>query len=400
MYLYSKIIFVEQSLTYVKIFSSIERLPQLLKYYQKCQKDILLQKWRNQVEIGQDEPFTHWIHNYYDVLLSNWHTQFKWFNQVFVGEPVYKNLLEIYTETISSLDPNINECIDAVLKQTPDKLSFLHEVLQITKGFVNNLLNLLKSPEKLKENEYFDFLQAVYAPFSVYIGKYSTYEQSYLNQKLSEMKCIKEELPDTIQALGLNISAIMDAAREARLRCEKITENCGFCGLLFALKNFLLNYADLYRVALRQLDRLKVKKEDWNTFQLCLTLLQNCGDVLINLQALEKDLTSSVIQMSASNIEYKDLLLSPSDKKELESLVKCVTDGTQLSLLDQVTTEFNKLCSDIHETTYTVVFAPVSIHLEILQSPKLWSSINESNVVDLPDYSFSPQEYITQVCYI
>lgn len=72
----------EQALVYTKLFSSIGRLPQLLKYYHKCQKDVLLKKWQNQLEIEQDESAPQWIRNYYDTLLSNWHAQAKWFSQV------------------------------------------------------------------------------------------------------------------------------------------------------------------------------------------------------------------------------------------------------------------------------------------------------------------------------
>lgn len=231
-----------------------------------------------------------------------------------------------------------------------------------------------------------------------YVGKYAAYEQAYLMNKLSSIKCIKEELPDTIQALGLSISSIFDLARDAKKRCQEITENCGYCGLLIALRAFMLSYADQYRVALRQLSRNKKKDEDWSTFQLCLSLLQNSGDVLLHLQQLEKDLTLTLLNPSESTFDYKYLLLHSSDRKEYESLLKCVTEGTQLLLLDHVTTEFNKLCSDIHHTTYQVVFAPISTQLEVVQLSKTWAQFSSSlSTADLPDYSFTPQEYITQV---
>lgn len=140
---YIFIIFTEQSLFYVRIFSSIDRLPQLLKYYHNCQKDILLKKWRNQLEIEQDESVTQWIHNYYDILLSNWHTQYKWFNQVFPSYSASNILMEIYIDVLSSLDPSLNECIDAALKQISEKLTFLHEIKQIMQQFSTNLLNVM-----------------------------------------------------------------------------------------------------------------------------------------------------------------------------------------------------------------------------------------------------------------
>lgn len=156
-----------------------------------------------------------------------------------------------------------------------------------------------------------------------------------------------------------------------------------------------------FRVALRQIDRSKRLKENWNTFQLSFSLLQHSGDVLLKVQHLEKELTMSILELNKPNtsIKFKHFLLDAENLKEFESLIKCVTEGTQLSLLDYVTKEFNKLCTDVHHTTYQVVFAPVSAHLDIVSASETWAQFDGSSLhnSDLPDYSFSPQEYITQV---
>ncbi|KAJ8983014.1 hypothetical protein NQ317_014311 [Molorchus minor] len=374
-----------------------------LKYYRKCQKDMLVKKWRIQLEIEQDETAIQWIHNYYNILLSNWHTHYRWFNQVFTKESASDVLIEVYIDVLTSLDPSLNECIDAALKQVSDKLSLLYDIKQTTKEFANSLVNVIEQTcqGNMDTGKVIALLKAVYSYMITYVNKYAAYEQATLMKQLSSINCMKEELPDTIQALGLSIPSVIDIAREAKKRCHQITENCGYCGLLIALRAFLLGYADFYRVALRQISRNKRPEEDWNTFQLCLSLLQNTGEVLINLQQLEKDLTNAVLELNQKEtlIEYKYLLLNPADLKEFESLVKCVTEGTQLSLLDHVTIEFNKLCVDIHHTTYQVVFAPLAVHLDVVQSPQTWTPYANSTLhnSDLPDYSFTPQEYITQI---
>lgn len=102
-----------------------------------------MKKWRNQLEIEQDESVAQWIHNYYDILLSHWHTQYKWFNQVFPNNSASDILMDIYVDVLTSLDPSISECIDAALKQLSEKLVFLHEVKQITKQFATNLINVI-----------------------------------------------------------------------------------------------------------------------------------------------------------------------------------------------------------------------------------------------------------------
>lgn len=129
---------------FVTIFSSIGRLPQIVKYYQKCQKEILLKKWRNQLEIEQDESTLQWIHNYFNVLLSHWHTQYRWFNQVFISESALNVLIHIYIDVLISLDPTFNECIDAALKQVPDKLAYITDVMQTTKQFEESLMQVIE----------------------------------------------------------------------------------------------------------------------------------------------------------------------------------------------------------------------------------------------------------------
>ena len=76
--------------------------------------------------------------------------------------------------------------------------------------------------------------------------------------------------------------------------------------------------------------------------------------------------------------------------------------GEQTLLEEHIASSLNKLCSDVHRTTFQVIFAPISVQLEQVQSAPAWSSVNKqaTNVAaDLPDFSFAPQEYITQVSW-
>lgn len=53
-----------------------------------------------------------------------------------------ENLSSIYINTLGSLSPTINECVNAALKEVSDKLNLLLEVKQITKQFAINLSNI------------------------------------------------------------------------------------------------------------------------------------------------------------------------------------------------------------------------------------------------------------------
>ncbi|RZF43006.1 hypothetical protein LSTR_LSTR017680 [Laodelphax striatellus] len=127
---------IEQSRKLVSIFGGMERVGQLIKYYDRCQKGALCQQWRSLVEVEQDHSVPEWMNAYYDLLLNNWHKQVKWCNTVF-GQAT--SLAEVYADVLLNLDPSLNDCIDAALKQHTQQLSFLAQLKQITKNFANNL---------------------------------------------------------------------------------------------------------------------------------------------------------------------------------------------------------------------------------------------------------------------
>lgn len=70
------------------------------------------------------------------------------------------------------------------------------------------------------------------------------------------------------------------------------------------------------------------------------------------------------------------------------------TADSDLSLFHNVVTTVEKLSRELHDTTYRVCFQPISHHLDKIK--EVWIKLN-ADLRDLPDYSYSPMEYITQV---
>ncbi|KOC70338.1 Conserved oligomeric Golgi complex subunit 7, partial [Habropoda laboriosa] len=333
---------LEQSKVYVDIFNKMERLPQLLKYYHNCLKVSLGQEWRKTIELAQDENISYWLHTYYDKLLSNWNDQVKWYHQVFPNTSA-DIIVEVYADLLRSLDPGIPECIEAILKQHSNamQLSLLLELKQITRHFAVNLQGAIDTLHgKLQNSKLLSLAQAIYAPYVPYV--------SYFNK-----------------------------------------------------------YHEKYQTAIWQLERKKVKHEDWNLFQMCLTLMQTIGDLLGQIQQFEKSLITDIteannkLQSTSGSVfnQYKKLLLNTSSQTELENLVASFQREEE-TILDSIIKSIHKLCSDLHRATYEVIFAPIFTQLLLVQKAPAWST--EANKMthlsaDLPDYSFAPQEYITQV---
>ncbi|XP_076226265.1 conserved oligomeric Golgi complex subunit 7 isoform X1 [Nomia melanderi] len=401
---------LEQAKVYVDIFNKMERLPQLLKYYHNCLKVSLGQEWRRTVELAQDENVTYWLHTYYDKLLSSWHDQVKWCHQVFPNVSI-DILVEVYADLLKSLDPGIPECIEAILKQHSNamQLSLLLELKQITRHFAVNLYGAIDASlqGKLHNQKLLALAQAIYAPYVPYIVRYNVYETAQLEHQLRSMDFAQDDLSETINSLSLSISRIMEYANEANKRCKLFTDGCGYPGLLKSLNSYFKKYLEKYQAVVWQLERKKVKHEDWNLFQMCLTLMQSIGDLLGQVQQFEKSLviditeTNNKLQSTAVSVfyQYKKFLLNSSSQTELENLVASF-QKEETTILDSIMKSIHKLCSDLHRATYEVIFAPIFTQLLLVQKAPAWST-DASRLsqlsADLPDYSFSPQEYITQV---
>jgi len=234
----------------------------------------------------------------------------KWCHQVFPNTSI-DILIEVYADLLRSLDPSIPECIEAVLKQHSNavQLSILLELKQMTRHFAVNLNGAIETSQRGKSHneKLLSLAKATYAPYVPYVAKYSTFETAQLSQQLQFLDRSHDDLSDTINSLSLSISRIIGYANEANKRCKLFTEGCGYPGLLHSLnvrlrhvsfffecryffpltidnltilQIFFDRYLDKYQQGLRQLERKKVKHEDWNLFQMCLTLMQTIGDYL------------------------------------------------------------------------------------------------------------------------
>lgn len=153
---------------------------------------------------------------------------------------------------------------------------------------------------------------------------------------------------------------------------------------------------DQFRTALRQMERVGLgMDEDWSAFQTCLSMLQHVGDIILQIQLMESELTTVALDVRQwVNLSFKELLLTEAGRGEYERLVKSVREGREGPLLETVQSELRRLCTDIHQLTFRVVMAPIMAHLE--KVPEI-GALGEEGDVPLPDYGFAPHEYITQI---
>ncbi|XP_026292133.1 conserved oligomeric Golgi complex subunit 7 isoform X1 [Frankliniella occidentalis] len=403
---------IEQSRLHVRIFVDMDRLSQLLKYYHKCQKGILLQQWRGLIEVEQDEGAIHLLKSCYEMFITAWNDQVKWCSQVFTTVSPAVILVELFADTLSSLEPSLNTYFDSAMKEETDPLSLLLEQSQCTQHFLSNLQAAIEASCQGKctvsDDKLLALAQSVYRPWIPYIKQYSKLESENLKKQISPNLTTQEDLAETVQAIGLSVTSAVGFVIDAQKRCLRLSHGCAYIGLLKAIKSYFTTYLDQFQTALKRLDKQKGNAEDWNMFQMCLTLLQSVGQLLSEIRHLDKELLQSILNISkvspngkySSFSNFKFLLLDEVGQKEFDLLCKSFQDGGEDIVLKSILSAIEKLCGDVHRTTFAVILAPIIVQLNLVQSAPAWcASVSKSPALtlDLPDYSFAPQEYITQV---
>lgn len=403
---------IDQSRVYVRIFVNMDRLSQLLKYYHKCQKGILLQQWRAIVDVEQDEGVVHLLKSCYEMFLAAWNDQVKWCSQVFTSVPPPSILVDLFADTLASLEPSLNSCFDGPLKEETDPLSLLLELSQCTQHFGTNLQAAIESScqgkYSVSDEKLLALAQAVYHSWIPYVKQYSKLESENLKKQMSSSLLSQDDLAESVQSLGLSVTSAVGTMTDAQKRCMQFSHGCAYIGLLKAIKSYFSSYLEQFQNALKRLDKQKGNGEDWNMFQMCLSLLQGVGQLLSEVRHLDKELLQSLLNTTKTLPDekcspftnFRLLLLDDTGRKEFDLLLKSFQEGGQEYVLKSVLGAIEKLCGDVHRTTFAVILAPITVQLNLVQSAPAWCASTKTPAtltLDLPDYSFAPQEYITQI---
>lgn len=102
-----------------------------------------------------------------------------------------------------------------------------------------------------------------------------------------------------------------------------------------------------------------------------------------------RETNERVAKQDLSEFKYK--VLRKSEVNELKKLVALIEEkgGLFKKIVEETV---NPICAAVHETTLLAIFAPIEVHMKEICPPE-----DVVHGEDLPDYSFAPQEYITQV---
>jgi len=416
--------------TYVRIFTDIDRLPQLCKYYHNCKKGNLMRTWRQILDEKCDETVMEWMNEFYESLVTLWHTEISWCSQLF-GDHAMHMLCELITDVLTSLGPEMNACIEKHLQTQAHSLAAIIDLKQISERFSKNIENAVDSKSSAKpEVEHLNDLErlsaSIFLPFQSFISGYRQLEESTLCSHLDKIILDHSEPIDCVRLLVESVNKLFTAANKANERCIYFTNGCGYVSLFAALKTYFNKYLIEFSRVLTNLRekcpaarRCGVEGEDWSWFQNSLRIIQTCGDLLIQLDELDLTLMSDMVRsvtphchlpMSPTRERGDSTYLSPfhdypkillakrEDRAALEAMYVSIDEGDSQSVLDDTRKQLCILSVSVHQFAYDIVFAPLRSQLSDVPNMDIWQSETAGGALasELPSFSLSPQEYITK----
>ncbi|NWX32732.1 COG7 protein, partial [Notiomystis cincta] len=430
---------VDQAKMFVKVFTEIDRMPQLLAYYYKCHKVQLVAVWQELCQ--SDLSPTRQLSELYDTLLGTWHSQLQWAAQVF------KNPHEVVTvlliQTLGALVPSIPVCLSTAMERTGQeaKLSQLLELHDATVHFAKGL-EVAMLPNLKEQNlvKVMELVEVVYGPYKPYQLEYGDLEEENLLIQISAVPLEHWEVIDCVQELTHSVNKLFILAAGAIDSCVKLTDGLGLCGLLRALKALFSKYTSDFTNTLQSI-RKKCKlddvladspfQEDWTAFQNSVRIISICGELLHRCGDFEQQLANRILSTAGkylsdsyspcsfsgfqdtSSAEKKSSIKNPwqeynyllkENPSEYASLMETLytlkeKGSSKHSLLAPWRAALGRLNQLSHHLAFDSVFLRIKQQLLLLPRMEGWSSggIGETLTDDLPNFSLTPLEYISNI---
>ncbi|XP_044193436.1 conserved oligomeric Golgi complex subunit 7 [Thunnus albacares] len=430
---------IDQAKLFVKVFTEIDRMPQLLAYYYKCHKGQLVSMWQ---DLSQSElSLNQQLSEFYDTLLSTWHAQLQWSSQVFKNP--YEVVTVLLIQTLGAMVPSIPVCLSTAMDRAAQeqRLDTLLELNHTTSTFGHSLeaamLPHLGEHNLLKVNE---LVCALYDPYKSYQLQYGDLEEAHLLIQISAVPLEHGEVIDCVEELSHSVGKLFGLASAAVDRCVKLTDGLAVCGLLKALKALFTKYVSDFSTTLQSI-RKKCKledtpsssvfQEDWTAFQNSVRIIATCGELLRQCGAFEQQLSNKILGTAgkylsesysprslagiqeASSTERKSTTKNPwqeynylqrGSMAEYNSLMEVLYSlkekGTgNSSLLAEPRAALTRLNQQANQLAFDSVFLQIKHQLCLVSKMESQESpgFGESYTEDLPTFSLSPQEYITNI---
>ncbi|KAH8278840.1 hypothetical protein KR018_010222 [Drosophila ironensis] len=406
---------LEQAQHFVQIFTGIQRLPQLQQYYRAVQKNFWQQQWKQAIELQgadtQAQQQQQFLTLYYDQLLEHCQRQVKWCSNLF-GEDCAQPFLVI-AELLPALQPTRDAHILQLLKTSNERLEMLAQFSQVNQSFVLHLNSLLEQSHiSLSEDLHRMLGEAVFEYFHKFIQQYPRLEETQLSTQVDRLSSNHATPSDGVRHLEESTRKLYEWLKEACERCSSITSDLALCKLITLLNGIFKRQLESFGRIQRQIglslgsSSYAAQSENWSLLQYTMSQLQCLADFQAQLHQFEQDLHNRMANLSSKLAKGTNrgpiTIFQTCDHASRTQLLNSIADYQQkkseatdsLGIFPQIYATLKGHFTDTHDITLNILLQPIETHLAHIRPP-----LDDQSTagIEMPSFSFAPQESITQI---
>lgn len=378
---------VTQCLKYVEIFRIIERLPQLKQCYRTVHKNALVEKWSKIAEAEDSYDLNNVLSEFNNVVLEFLQNQQKWCKQVFQS---HAEPLDTVVDALKILQSQKQSFVMNQLKKSSGKFEYLASIAASDYQFANALEKILI---ELPADKVDDLSSAIFLYFDVFVEQYPSLERSLSNRMLNDMKMNSASVAENVSMLDASNSKSLKWFNEAINRCSSITQNKSLAQLVNVFRGFVALYVEKYSTVQKQLTLNQTDEINWSLMQLNLNLLQHLGDFMQIIEKCEKKIFAFMEpkEGDTNNSTICNQRILVHNTKARNILMPSVEANSSVFTKELQTLQ--KVAVEIHDCVLKHIFVYIEAQFKQVE----FTMKQHSEGYDLPDYSYAPQEYITQI---
>ncbi|XP_055541334.1 conserved oligomeric Golgi complex subunit 7 isoform X2 [Wyeomyia smithii] len=355
---------ITQCVNLANLFKIIDRFSQLKLSYRAIHKNNLIRKWQR---CSETQSGTDVIVRFYKFL---------------------KDFIEDQQQLCEVVFNDVSEIIDT-LSETLIDLRYYREY------FTNNLLEKANNINKkigdatIHQDRLDCLNEAIFSYFNVFVEHYPDMEAAHAKEFIKGMYVKNADPTEIIRHLENYNASLVRTIDDTFERCVVITRKKYINQIYIMMKNTIDAYIGVYFEVQKMFLLNEIDFIDWNMLQYNINLMQLLGDLLRiityfeNKYSLVNPINDSTINRANALTVYnfwQGQLFNSADKAVM------VVEEKNSELFFSL----RNVGNIVHGNIVKIILLAIENHF-------LQMDFSRGETVDLPDCSFVPQEYITQV---
>lgn len=220
----------------------MDRLEQLVHYYTKCRRGVVLQRWKELCD-SEEGNAVELVCRFHSLLLADLQEQTKWYSTVF-HQPLSNSsriLLPVYAQALSTLDPSPLQPIESLLKKpaAQEGIYMLQQLKSSIDGLVYGMEAHLKDVGAV-DDMFAGFCETLYQLLrSLVSNRYKPLCIQYLTEQFASSVEENGDMAESIHNLKQSHSKINSMMESTISSCMTLTQGCGM-QLLIQVRRFAI----------------------------------------------------------------------------------------------------------------------------------------------------------------